>query len=172
MKPKICLSQVVFILAVFMSLLLAACGGNNASSSSGGSTDSSSSSSNSDQPLVATMPPAQFTAVANQSVTTTNVVTASQAVTAPESTQASAADLERGARAYTKNKCNECHGEKGEGVAGKGKALAGTALALDKFDNFLRTGGGQGNSHIFGPSALSPTGMQALYAYVKSLPAQ
>ncbi len=98
-------------------------------------------------------------------------ITKTQPVTAPQAVQASADDLARGARSYAKNKCNGCHGEKGEGVAGKTtKTIAGTALSAEQFDNFLRTGGGQGNDHIFGPSAISPGGMTVLYAYVKSLP--
>ncbi len=168
MQPKISLSQFAMTVAISISLLLvAACGGNTASST-GGATDSSGE--NSDQPVVATMPPAQFTAVANQSVTKTMGVTTTQAVTAPVAVSASAEDLDRGARSYTKNKCNECHGEKGEGMAGKTtKTIAGTARSAEQFDNFLRTGGGLGNDHIFGPSAISPGGMTVLYAYVKSL---
>ena len=50
------------------------------------------------------------------------------------------------------------------------KAIGGTTLVADQFDIFLRTGGGLGDSHIFGPSAISPGGMATLYAYVKSLP--
>jgi mono/diheme cytochrome c family protein len=98
-------------------------------------------------------------------LTTTSQV--SEAVTAAPA--AAAADLERGARSYDKNKCADCHGAQGEGVAGKGKAIAGTSLSAGEFDRILRTGGGLGNSHIFGPSAVSPTGMGALYAYVQSL---
>ncbi|MCX6050764.1 MAG: c-type cytochrome [Chloroflexi bacterium] len=172
MKLRIVAFQLpVFAIVCCLLLLIAACG-NNANSTSGDSTDSSAG--NSDQPVVATMPPAQFTAVANQSVTKTMGVTTTEVVTAPASAaQASDADLQRGLLIYTKNKCSGCHGEKGEGVAGKAtKTIAGTTLTKEEFDKFLRTGGGQGNDHIFGPSAISPGGMEALRAYVKSLAAQ
>jgi mono/diheme cytochrome c family protein len=101
-------------------------------------------------------------------MTTTAPVTAATVVTG-EAPAASAADLTRGANAYARNNCAECHGENGEGVAGKGAAIAGITLTEDEFADLLRTGGGLGNTHIFGPSAISPGGMSALYAYVQSL---
>lgn len=121
---------------------------------------------------VPTMPPARFTAVAQQSITRTATLT----TTALTETQTSAneapavtVDLERGARAYERNKCGDCHGAQGEGVAGQGKAIAGTSLSEAEFTSILRTGGGLGNTHIFGPQAVSPAGMSILYAYVQSL---
>ncbi len=165
-------------LALFLGPLLVvavACGGSG-SSSSGGNTAV--------EAVVPTMPPAQFTAVANQSVLTatvapgtTNSVTTAITATAVISTEAAGTDssavanpdLERGARSYTKNNCGECHGEQGEGVDGKGNSIAGTALTSQEFDALLRTGNGLGAEHIFGPSAVSPGGMTTLYAYVQSL---
>lgn len=85
-----------------------------------------------------------------------------------ETPEAAPADLARGERSYTTKMCGDCHGAKGEGVEGKGKALAGTTLTEAEFTDVLRTGGGLGNSHIYGPQAISPSGMEALYAYVKS----
>ena len=127
---------------------------------------------------VPTMPPARFTAVAQQSITRTATITTTATLTtaAMTATQSSASeapavtvDLERGARAYERNKCGDCHGAQGEGVAGQGKAIAGTSLSEAEFTSILRTGGGLGNTHIFGPQAVSPAGMSILYAYVQSL---
>ncbi len=110
-----------------------------------------------------------FKAVGEQSILTdTAKLLESQPVT--ESASAgTTVDLSVGQRAYEKNKCGDCHGAKGEGVADKGKAVAGTTLSFEDFDKFLRTGGGQGNDHIFGRSAVSPKGMESLYAYVQGL---
>lgn len=82
------------------------------------------------------------------------------------------ADLARGERVYTAKKCADCHGAEGEGVAGKAKALAGTSLTEEAFTDILRTGskGELGNDHLYGTQAISPSGMEALYAYIKSLP--
>ena len=82
--------------------------------------------------------------------------------------EAPAADLSRGERSYTSKQCGDCHGAKGEGVEGKGKALAGISLTEEEFTDILRTGGGLGNSHLYGTQAISPSGMEALYAFVKS----
>lgn len=156
--------KMTFIISVILlATIVAACGGNGASSSSG----SSSASDTNAAPVVATMPPARFTAVAQQSVT--NTVDISSTASQTQTTAANAPDLARGALAYEKNKCADCHGAQGEGVADKGNAIAGTALTLSEFENKLRTGGGLGNSHIFGPSAVSRTGMEILYLYVQSL---
>jgi mono/diheme cytochrome c family protein len=143
---------------LIISLMLAACGG-------GGSAPAAANEgAGSDQVAVPTMPSARFTAVAEQGAFTDTV-----GVTQTQSVQVNAPDLERGARAYERNKCADCHGANGEGVADKGKAIAGTTLSAAEFEQILRTGGGLGNTHIFGPSAVSPTGMETLYAYVQSL---
>jgi mono/diheme cytochrome c family protein len=173
MRPqdlRIPLTRLIVALAL---LVLAACGGGGSSSQTRGETTEA----------VPTMPPARFTAVAEQSVLTrTATLTATATLTEPlaetrtETTTeegaavpVAAADLERGARSYERNKCADCHGAQGEGIAGKGQAIAGTALSEEAFTNLLRTGGGLGNMHIFGPSAVSPAGMGALYTYVQSL---
>lgn len=82
-------------------------------------------------------------------------------------------DLGRGESIYSSKDCAGCHGPAAEGVAGKGKALAGTPLSEQEFTDVLRTGGkGElGNDHLYGPQSISPSGVTALYAYVKSLPA-
>jgi mono/diheme cytochrome c family protein len=71
---------------------------------------------------------------------------------------------------YT-NRCASCHGEQGEGVADKASPLTEFELSYSEFDTLLRTGdnGVLGNEHLFGPNAVSPSGMQALYAYVQNL---
>lgn len=170
-----------FAIILMLILLLGtftACG-SNASSSGSGSTDSgAAASSDNNAPAIPTMPipKENFKAHAENQITQTTSVSNTQSAsqtqaTTTTTTSASADDLARGSRSYAKNKCGDCHGDKGAVVAGKTtKAIGGTALAADQFDQFLRTGGGLGDTHIFGPGAISPGGMQALYAYVKSLP--
>jgi mono/diheme cytochrome c family protein len=69
------------------------------------------------------------------------------------------------------NKCASCHGAKGEGVEGKGKGVAGWTMSASDFDDLLRTGakGRLGNEHLYGPSQISPGGVENLFAYVVSL---
>ena len=167
---KIAIIPIVLIIVI---LLLVGCGGRNAPSAESDDATSNSSSASNAAPAIATMPPAQFTSVGQQSTagqqSVTNTVSVSTSVAASETVQTNAPDLARGALAYEKNKCADCHGAQGEGVADKGNAIAGTALTLSEFENKLRTGGGLGNSHIFGPSAVSRSGMEILYLYVQSL---
>jgi len=157
----------LLLLCFMLFLLVAACGRNRE-----GAGDSSQSPS-ADRLAAPTMPAGQFTAVGEQSILTdtaslTETAQTTQSVQTTQTTSAPAPDLARGEVAYTKNKCGDCHGAKGEGVADKGNAIAGMTLSLEEFDAVLRTGGGLGNDHIFGRSAVSPSGMEALYAYVQS----
>ena len=157
----------LLLLFVVVFLFIAACGRNRE-----GSADSSQSPS-ADRLAAPTMPAGQFTAVGEQSILTdtaslTETAQTTQSVQTTQTTSAAAPDLARGEAAYTKNKCGDCHGAKGEGVTDKGNAIAGTTLSLEACDALLRTGGGLGNDHIFGRSAVSPSGMEALYAYVQS----
>jgi mono/diheme cytochrome c family protein len=157
-----------FILFLPFIFLLAACGNSDDSTSTSSPGTTSTQAAAADPNAVATMPaPAgNFTAVGQQSaLTNTTNLTSTQSTTATTSI----INLDVGVRAYDKNKCADCHGPKGEGIEGQGKAIAGTALSLEDFDKVLRTGGGLGNDHIFGRSAVSPTGMEALHAYVQSL---
>ncbi|MEZ4731843.1 MAG: cytochrome c [Caldilineaceae bacterium] len=159
-----------FILAILFILLFSvACGRSQGTGSTTSRGDSASGqSSSSARPAAPTMPSGNFTAVGQQSILTgTTSLTETMATT--ETVSATAADLARGESAYTKNNCGDCHGSAGEGVADKGGAIAGATLSLEEFDAVLRTGGGLGNTHIFGRSAVSPSGMEALYAYVQSL---
>lgn len=152
------------LVAILLTLsLLAACG--RGQSESGG--DAAASTAADAPPAAPTMPAGNFTAVGEQSILS-DTAKLTQTVQTTETTAAAAPDLARGEAAYTKNKCGDCHGAKGEGVADKGNAIAGTTLSLEEFDTLLRTGGGLGNDHIFGRSAVSPSGMEALYAYVQS----
>lgn len=79
--------------------------------------------------------------------------------------------VERGKGIYEKNECGRCHGANGEGVAEKGARLARTLLTEAEFKDVLRTGGkGKlGNEHIFGTSAISESGITAVYAFLQSL---
>lgn len=149
----------LFLFVALLLLLAAACGRSQ--------TDAApSSQAASGVSAAPTMPSGQFTAVGEQSVMTTTI----NLTTTNASTQTTtlSPDLTRGEATYTKNKCGDCHGMAGEGVTEKGKALTDISLTAEEFDNLLRTGGGLGNSHIFGRSAVSPSGMQALYLYVQS----
>jgi len=140
--------------------LLAACGGQ----SSGGAASSADAA-----PVVPTMPSGQFKAVGEQSGLTSTVnLTATTSLTAAAPANAATPDLARGEAAYVKNKCGDCHGAAGEGVTDQGNALTDMTLSYEEFDNVLRTGGGLGNTHIFGRSAVSPSGMEALYAYTQA----
>jgi mono/diheme cytochrome c family protein len=164
---RIAFPWLVLLLGALTVWALTGCGGQGGGASA----------TNTPAAAVPTMPPARFTAVAQQSAltatvaltTVADVVTGTAEVTQTTAAGPAAADLERGARSYERNQCASCHGERGEGVAGKGGAIAGTTLSEREFENVLRTGGGLGNTHIFGPSAVSPAGMGALYAYVQSL---
>jgi mono/diheme cytochrome c family protein len=79
--------------------------------------------------------------------------------------------IARGKRSYEKLGCGTCHGENGEGLPDKGSALAGTELTEAEFKDILRTGGkGElGNDHLYGTSAISESGLGALYAFLQSL---
>lgn len=100
----------------------------------------------------------------------TTMIQAAATATVPPTAQV---DLARGESIYSSKDRAGCHDQAGEGLAGKGKALAGTTLTEQQFTDVLRTGGkGElGNNHLYGPQAISPSGVAALYAYVKSLPA-
>ena len=156
---------ILFIVLACSLLLFGACGGDNSDSTGNTSTSDTTAAQGN---VVATMPAPEgnFAAVGQQNVLTE---TANLTQTQSTETNATAPDLAVGQRAYEKNKCADCHGAKGEGVADKGKAIGGTALSLTDFDKMVRTGGGLGNTHIFGRSAVSPKGMEALYAYVQGL---
>jgi len=153
-------TQRLIVLTLFLcliALIVAACGG-----SSDGAASSNT------PHVVATMPPARFTAVAQQSAAQdTNVITKTDSLQTPTAD----ASLSRGATIYQNKKCGDCHGAQGEGVASKGNALIGTPLTFQKFEDILRTGGNGslGNAHLYGPSAISPSGMTNLYAFVTSL---
>jgi mono/diheme cytochrome c family protein len=79
--------------------------------------------------------------------------------------------IARGKRSYEKLECGGCHGENGEGFPDKGSALAGTELTEAEFKDILRTGGkGElGNEHLYGTSAISESGIGALYVFLQSL---
>ncbi|MBI3957378.1 MAG: c-type cytochrome [Chloroflexi bacterium] len=121
--------------------------------------------------VVATMPPARFTAVAEQSAAQTSGVSPKVESLSTPTVDAS---VSRGETIYNNKKCAECHGSQGEGVAGKGKALAGSTLTYQEFETVLRTGGqgALGPEHLYGQSSVSPSGMTTLYAFVASLTAK
>ncbi|MEZ4617496.1 MAG: c-type cytochrome [Caldilineaceae bacterium] len=151
---------VILVVLVLCLCFVTACGRTQSSGGDGSQSGGSA-------PLAApTMPSGQFKAVGEQSILTETVTLSTTAQTTQ--TTATTPDLARGEAAYSKNGCDACHGANGEGVADKGSALTDMTLTLEEFDALLRTGGGLGNSHIFGRSAVSPSGMEALYEYVQS----
>ncbi|MCX7669373.1 MAG: cytochrome c [Anaerolineae bacterium] len=89
---------------------------------------------------------------------------------APTVAPAESGDPVAGKTVYD-NKCASCHGAQGEGVEGKGKGVAGWTMSAAEFEDILRTGGkGKlGNDHLYGLNQISPSGMQNLFAYVRSL---
>lgn len=154
---------------LYVSLLLAACSGGATTQ-----TTQQSAAGGGAQPIVVpTMPPARFTPVPQQiaagssltQTTTVTQTTAEPAATVDEQV------LQRGATIFVNRKCSECHGEQAEGITDKGTTLAGTQLTLSEFTTVLRTGknGEIGPEHIFGPSAISPGGVEALHKWLQSL---
>jgi mono/diheme cytochrome c family protein len=142
-----------------MVLLVGCGGGSGAGSSSSAAKD------------VPTMPAARF-AMPTTMITVAPGATLTATVAAATPAPAETPDLARGERLYASKGCAECHGDKGEGVAGKGSAVAGTPLDAQTFDDLMRTGGDGklGPDHLYGPSAISPSGMAALHAWLQSLP--
>lgn len=143
------------IALVFLALLLFACG---RSQPAGGPAPGST--------LLAATPIS--THVFKQPTTIIKEAAVAEKAETPEAEAAAPEDLARGERTYTSKSCGDCHGAQGEGVEGQGSKLAGTTVTEQAFTDFLRTGGGVGNSHLYGPQSISPSGMEALYAYVKS----
>jgi mono/diheme cytochrome c family protein len=119
---------------------------------------------------VPTMPAARFAMPTTMiTVAPSQTVTATVAAVTPAPV---APDLARGEGLYASKGCAECHGAQGEGVAGKGSVVAGTPLDYQAFEDLMRTGasGELGPDHLYGPSAISPSGMAALHAWLQSLP--
>jgi cytochrome c5 len=93
------------------------------------------------------------------------------ATATPAAGAADPALIERGKGLYEKKECNTCHGDNAEGIADKGSKLAGIEMTEEEFEDTLRTGGrGRlGNEHLYGTSAITSQGIQAIYAYLQSL---
>ncbi len=147
----------LILLISLVLLIVAACGGDKEEAAPAATS----------QP-VATMPPARFTAVAEQAASaSSNASPKVETLITPTAD----ASVSRGETVYKNKKCADCHGPQGEGVTDKGKALAGTTLEFQKFEDILRTGdnGALGNDHLYGSSAISPSGMTNLYAFVSNL---
>jgi mono/diheme cytochrome c family protein len=103
-------------------------------------------------------------------VTPTAMLLATEQVT--EVSAAATADTEaisQGQGRYVALKCNDCHGENGQGNGDKGPTLVGLTLSQDDFINFLRSGGKLGAAHQFASNRLSVKGAQNLYLYLQSL---
>jgi mono/diheme cytochrome c family protein len=103
----------------------------------------------------------------------TTIIKTQDTPAAATATPASADDktIARGKGIYEKRECGQCHGDDAEGVPDKGAKLAGTSLTEVEFKDILRTGGkGElGNEHIYGITAISESGISAVYAFLQSL---
>ena len=150
-------------------MLVAACGGGGGESDDGTSDSASDAAETRDEGHdsdggIPTMPAAQFAAPTTMIDPTKVAETENEATPEPEAEP----DLTFGEEAYDEL-CAECHGAAGEGVADKGDAIVGLATDYSAFDDLLRSGGGYGNDHIFGPSAISDDGIESLFAYVQTM---
>jgi mono/diheme cytochrome c family protein len=152
------LSYLWILSLMIVALVLGACGGG------AGSDDAAT---DAEAPVVRarsaapTMPAAQFAAP-------TSIVDVTKVAETAATPDANEPDLDLGASAYARL-CAECHGEAGEGVADKGSAVVGLGLSEADVTDLLRTGGGFGNEHIFGPSKISEDGIAGLTAFMATL---
>jgi mono/diheme cytochrome c family protein len=103
----------------------------------------------------------------------TTIIKTQDTPAAATATPASADDklIARGQGIYERRECGQCHGDNAEGVPDKGARLAGTSLTEAEFKDVLRTGGkGElGNEHIYGITAISESGISAVYAFLQSI---
>jgi len=80
-----------------------------------------------------------------------------------------AASADAGKTAYVKYGCWQCHGFDGQGSAtSNGTVLAKTPMPLDTFTSFVRTTNGA--MPPYRESVLSNAELDAIYAYLQSLP--
>ena len=104
-------------------------------------------------------------------IKTDTTPTATAAATTAATAAADDKFVARGQALYEKTECGSCHGANAEGMPDEGAKLAGTALTEAEFKDVLRTGGqGElGNDHLYGTSAISESGISAVYAFLQSL---
>jgi len=151
-------------LLVFASLLvawiLAACGGNGGSSATA-------------IPTSTIIPTYKFITQTPVGAIETAVATRGSEATSEATAAANSLDPEvvaRGKTRYDALACATCHGENGEGVTDKGKALTSiTYQSAEEFISFMRSGGTIGPSHQYASNRLSTTGGTAVYQYLLSL---
>ena len=155
----------IFLLLVLGLLSLAACRG-----AASKATDTEGTPIPKEEPTLITDATAEATHVWKQP---TSIIKIQDTPTPGPSTPASDDEklIERGKMLYEKNECNSCHGDRGEGLPDKGAELAGTELSAEEFEDVLRTGGrGElGNDHLYGTSAITSSGIKAVYAFLQSL---
>jgi mono/diheme cytochrome c family protein len=151
---------VAVVMLVVMVLVAACGGGGSASTGSAGGSEESATSAPSGR-VVPTMPAAQFAAP-------TTMIDATKVAEASSTKEPAEADAAFGGDVYTRL-CADCHGEALEGVSGKAEPIETYSLDEAGLDDLLRTGGGYGNDHIFGPDKVSPEGIRSLQAYLETL---
>jgi mono/diheme cytochrome c family protein len=158
-------TRLITLLLILGLLGFAACQG-----ADGGATNAGATSTPKEEATLITDATAEATHVWKQP---TSVIKVKDTPTSAPSTPASADAklIERGQMLYEKKECNGCHGDNGEGLPDKGSKLAGTELTAAEFEDTLRTGGrGElGNDHLYGTSAITSSGIKAVYAFLQSL---
>ena len=154
----------VLTVLLLLTILAAGCGPGDEEAGSGGDTTGEEASAEEESSAVPTMPAARF----DQPTPVTDLQEASEADRQEDEEEAAEEpDVATGEFVYG-NRCAECHGE---GAAGTDQAssLVGLTLSEDDFEHLIRTGGELGPDHLFGSTKVSPDGLNALYAYLKSL---
>jgi mono/diheme cytochrome c family protein len=158
-------TKLAFLLLILGLLSFAACQGTDS-----GTTDAGETLTPTEEPTLITDATAEATHVWKQP---TSIIKVKDTPTSAPSTPASADEklIERGKMLYEKNECGSCHGDSGEGLSDQGSKLAGTELSAEEFEDILRTGGrGRlGNEHLYGTSAITSSGIKAVYAFLQSL---
>jgi mono/diheme cytochrome c family protein len=164
-KKRMRRTRLTFLLLILVLLSLAACRG-----TASKATDAEGTPIQKEEPTLITAATAEATHVWKQP---TSIIKIQSTPTPASSTPVSADKelIERGKTLYEKNECNSCHGDSGEGLPDKGAKLAGTELSEDEFEDVLRTGkrGELGNDHLYGTSAITSSGIKAVYAFLQSL---
>ena len=153
---------VLAFLALFvLAFAASACGSSDDSSGDSASSDSAQSENSGGRRVIPTMPPARFAAP-------TTMIDATKVAGSESTPEPGEPDIEFGTQTFSRL-CAECHGDAGQGVADKGEAV-GAMDSEEELDDLLRTGGGYGPEHLFGPDKISPDGIMSLHAFMQTLP--
>jgi mono/diheme cytochrome c family protein len=157
--------QILFLLALLIGLGFAACKGAIEGAPAPGATSTSGERAEPTRITDATAPATHVWAQP------TTLITIQPTPAEATATPASADEklIQRGKGLFETKGCGGCHGDNAEGLPDQGPRLAGTTLAEAELEDVLRTGGKVGNEHLFGISAISRSGINAIYTYLQSL---